>query len=355
MDEHAKQLRGVVFEADLERCLYVVHSRQRHIVGQCAVAGNIEPGAHLLALELVYVHHLGKFLHDVFQALFQLRLANNLLSGSIVAGSLSMCVRMVAISGISPRISVSRRVTSSWARFMLSCSSSSRCCSTWGCPFRSCTLTSCTLKLWRVATARMRSKIFSVRRARGTECTTTSASGRTSRTREVTASDTCSERWKVKFRSRATETSAKKRLPALRKRSRSTSRTPSTVAMRSRIWLRTPTGAASSRASTVRRANRQLTETTTPATTRAAIGSACRSQPTPVLRPNHTRASPRITTPLDQMSVEKCKASASIAWLSYLAAMRPRARERHASTAMDRNMTTNAATLGSISTLWKNR
>ena len=32
------------------------------------------------------------------------------------------------------------------------------------------------------------------------------------------------------------------------------------------------------------------------------------------------------------MSVEKCRASASRAWLSYLRAMRPRARERHQST-----------------------
>ena len=56
------------------------------------------------------------------------------------------------------------------------------------------------------------------------------------------------------------------------------------------------------------------------------------------------------TMPLDQMSVEKWSASASSAWLSYLAAILPNARERQKSTAMEMNMTTKAAMLGSIST-----
>ncbi len=47
-------------------------------------------------------------------------------------------------------------------------------------------------------------------------------------------------------------------------------------------------------------------------------------------------------------------ASASSAWLSYLAAILPRARERQKSTAMEMNITAKAAMLGSISTWWKN-
>src|SRR5208337_3012089 len=60
MNQYPEQLRRIVFEANLERCLNVVHSRKRHIVGQRAMAGNIQPRAHLLELEFVHVHHLGK-------------------------------------------------------------------------------------------------------------------------------------------------------------------------------------------------------------------------------------------------------------------------------------------------------
>ena len=49
-------------------------------------------------------------------------------------------------------------------------------------------------------------------------------------------------------------------------------------------------------------------------------------------------ARPTTTIPLDQMSVEKCRASASSAWLSYLAAILPSARERQKSTAIEMNM-----------------
>ena len=55
----------------------------------------------------------------------------------------------------------------------------------------------------------------------------------------------------------------------------------------------------------VLRANLQLTETTTPATKRAAIGSESRNQSILNFRPNITSSKPRTTTPLDQMSVEK--------------------------------------------------
>ncbi len=51
------------------------------------------------------------------------------------------------------------------------------------------------------------------------------------------------------------------------------------------------------------------------------------------------------------MSVEKCSASASNAWLSYFIAMVPSARDRHTSTPIDSSITRNAYDVGSISTL----
>src|SRR6266481_9860820 len=67
MNQHPEQLRRVVFEADLERCLNVVPSGKRHIVGQRAVTGNIEPPAHFLELKFVHIHHVGKLLHNILE------------------------------------------------------------------------------------------------------------------------------------------------------------------------------------------------------------------------------------------------------------------------------------------------
>ena len=58
------------------------------------------------------------------------------------------------------------------------------------------------------------------------------------------------------------------------------------------IWLRTPAGAASSSASMVCRASRQLTCTTIPATISAATGSASRSQRVDS-RPSKTSSQPQ--------------------------------------------------------------
>ena len=75
----------------------------------------------------------------------------------------------------------------------------------------------------------------------------------------------------------------------------------------------------------------------------ASHGTGRRGPPSPV-------RGPRITTELDQMSVLKCRASASRAWLSNLSATRFSRRERQASTTIEMPMTTKAQTLGSIST-----
>src|SRR5882724_797898 len=98
----------------------------------------------------------------------------------------------------------------------------------------------------------------------------------------------------------------------------------------------------------VRRARRLLTYTTITATKSAATGSASASHAIPYLRPTNTNAKPSTTTALDQMSVEKCSASASSAWLSYLEAILPSARERQKSTPMETNITTKAVMWGSI-------
>ena len=60
MDQDAEQFWRVVLETDLERRLHVVHARKRHIVGQGAVAGNIEPGTNSFKLEFVDVRDFGE-------------------------------------------------------------------------------------------------------------------------------------------------------------------------------------------------------------------------------------------------------------------------------------------------------
>src|ERR1051326_873170 len=95
------------------------------------------------------------------------------------------------------------------------------------------------------------------------------------------------------------------------------------------IRLRYPGGAASSNASMVRRARRELTYTITPETSSAATGSAFNSQGICQCAPAHTSARLSATTPLEKISVLKWSASASSAWLSYLSAIFCSLRERH--------------------------
>ena len=67
-----------------------------------------------------------------------------------------------------------------------------------------------------------------------------------------------------------------------------------------------------------------------------------------------TSARPMMTTDEDQMSVEKCSASASSAWLSYFFATRLSVREREKSMTMERNITRKAQMVTSTSTSSKN-
>src|SRR5450432_3272651 len=113
-----------------------------------------------------------------------------------------------------------------------------------------------------------------------------------------------------------------------------------------------PAGAESSKPSMVLRPNCQLTQTTTTDTPSAATASPLRS---PESAGNHwptlTAANPKITTVELQMSVWKCRASASRAWLLYFLAVRARARDREASMAMETSITPNDHQVTSISAL----
>ena len=128
---------------------------------------------------------------------------------SMVAGSDSMWVRMVAMPGISARMLASRRVTRSWAVRRGRVSSTSRWSSRCSAPSYCWTETSWTERLARAATARTRSWTDSARVAVGTEWTTTSAWGRTRWMAAVAAMVICSERWKVRLRGMARVRSAK--------------------------------------------------------------------------------------------------------------------------------------------------
>ena len=93
----------------------------------------------------------------------------------------------------------------------------------------------------------------------------------------------------------------------------------------------------------------RLTQTTIPATARAAIVSALASHGRSKCCAARTPTSPKSTTHDDQISVEKCKASASRAWLWYFFDTRSKAREREKSTTIESMTTRNAHGLGSTS------
>ena len=83
------------------------------------------------------------------------------------------------------------------------------------------------------------------------------------------------------------------------------------------ILLRTPAGAASSRASTVLRASLRTHIDHDASNKKCGHGIGGTQLSMPKVRPSSTSAKPSTTTPLDQISVEKWSASASSAWLSY--------------------------------------
>src|SRR3990170_1714729 len=117
---------------------------------------------------------------------------------------------------------------------------------------------------------------------------------------------------------------------------------------------RSPAGTAFSKAVTVFFPSCKVTKTTIPAMPRAATASAFTSQGIPKRADKTTRINPAITTEEDQMSVEKCRASASRAWLSYFLAALASECERPKSTRIEMPMIRNAQMEASTSTLLKN-
>jgi len=113
-----------------------------------------------------------------------------------------------------------------------------------------------------------------------------------------------------------------------------------------------PAGALSIRASTVRSPSRQLTHNTTTETPSAAIASPALRNASPGNHsPAFTAIRPAITTAELQMSVWKCRASASSAWLLYFLAVRERTRDREASIAIEVSITANDHNVTSTSPL----
>ena len=110
-----------------------------------------------------------------------------------------------------------------------------------------------------------------------------------------------------------------------------------------------PRGAASSKACTARIPSLKVTHRHTSATTIAAIESAYRSAG---IRPlNETQMSPTRTTAELQMSVLKCSASASSAWLLCSLAALYSTRDRETSTTIEVTMTMNDQAFTSTSIL----
>src|SRR5271157_1935749 len=129
MDQHAEQLRRILFEADFQLGLNVVNASQRKIIGERAVAGNIQASADSLDHKLVHVDDLGKVRSCSLEALHELGIADQFFRPF-------------------DRSQLALDVGEDAANFRVICSSSSMCCSTCRCPARFWTLMSWTLRFF---------------------------------------------------------------------------------------------------------------------------------------------------------------------------------------------------------------
>src|SRR6266481_7919866 len=57
MNQHAEQLRRFLLKPYFERGLHIVHARERHFIGQRAVARNVQPVTNPLELKFMYINH----------------------------------------------------------------------------------------------------------------------------------------------------------------------------------------------------------------------------------------------------------------------------------------------------------
>src|SRR5215475_13388765 len=77
MDKHTKQLGCVLLEPDFESSLDIMHARQRQIVWQSAMTGNVQASPHPLDLNLMHIEHFGKLRRDHLEAPLQRRVADD--------------------------------------------------------------------------------------------------------------------------------------------------------------------------------------------------------------------------------------------------------------------------------------
>ena len=100
MNQNAEKLGRVLLEADFQLGLNVVHTGEGKIIRQRAMTRKIHAAADALEDEIVNVENFGKLRGHRLQAVFKFGVADQFFGLSMVAGSLSIWVRISAISGI---------------------------------------------------------------------------------------------------------------------------------------------------------------------------------------------------------------------------------------------------------------
>ena len=81
MNQNPEKLRRILLKVDLEFGLDVVNAGEREIIGECAVARNVQAAAHLLDLDVVHVDNFRKLAGGRLQSTFEVRIANQLVAG----------------------------------------------------------------------------------------------------------------------------------------------------------------------------------------------------------------------------------------------------------------------------------
>jgi hypothetical protein len=81
MNQHAKKFGGGLFEADFEVGLDVVDAGEREIVGEGAVAGDVEASADFFDLDVVHVENFGEFGCEGFELAFEVGVADKFVTG----------------------------------------------------------------------------------------------------------------------------------------------------------------------------------------------------------------------------------------------------------------------------------
>src|SRR6266850_7291184 len=64
MNQYSEQLGRILFKPNFECGLHIVYARERHVVGQRAVTGNVQPVANLLELKLMQVNHFRELFYN---------------------------------------------------------------------------------------------------------------------------------------------------------------------------------------------------------------------------------------------------------------------------------------------------